>query len=106
MSRGDELYVILYIFLNVNGLSDSQSKIHVICMCRWWKKSGFPEVTFIRHRYVEFYTLVSGIDMDPKHSAFRPAFVKMCHLVTLLDDMYDTFGTIDELQLFTAAVKR
>ena len=75
-------------------------------ICRWWKESGFPELTFIRHRYVEFYTLVSGIDMDPKHSAFRLAVVKMCHLVTLLDDMYDTFGTIDELQLFTAAVKR
>eukprot|EP00253_Pinus_taeda_P014420 PITA_14420 len=30
----------------------------------------------------------------------------MCHLVTVLDDIYDTFGTMDELQLFTAAVKR
>nr|Q84SM8.1 RecName: Full=Carene synthase, chloroplastic; Short=PaJF67; Short=PaTPS-3car; AltName: Full=(+)-car-3-ene synthase; AltName: Full=3-carene cyclase; Flags: Precursor [Picea abies]AAO73863.1 (+)-3-carene synthase [Picea abies] len=73
---------------------------------RWWKESGFPDLNFIRHRHVEFYTLVSGIDMEPKHCTFRLSFVKMCHLITVLDDMYDTFGTIDELRLFTAAVKR
>lgn len=76
------------------------------CIWRWWKESGSPELTFVRHRYVEYYTLVSGIDMEPKNSAFRLGYVKMCHLVTILDDMYDTFGTIDELRLFTAAVKR
>nr|AAX07264.1 terpinolene synthase [Pseudotsuga menziesii] len=76
------------------------------CIWRWWKESGSPELTFVRHRYVEYYTLVAGIDMEPQHSAFRIAYVKMCHLITILDDMYDTFGTIDELRLFTAAVKR
>lgn len=76
------------------------------CIWRWWKESGSPELTFVRHRYVEYYTLVSGIDMEPENSAFRLGYVKMCHLVTILDDMYDTFGTIDELRLFTAAVKR
>eukprot|EP00253_Pinus_taeda_P029734 PITA_29734 len=30
----------------------------------------------------------------------------MCHLVMVLDDIYDTFRTMDDLQLFTAAVKR
>eukprot|EP00253_Pinus_taeda_P032146 PITA_32146 len=44
--------------------------------------------------------------MEPKHAAFRLNFVKMCHLITNLDDIYDTFGTMEELQLFTAAVKR
>lgn len=76
------------------------------CLWRWWKEWGCPELTFIRHRYVEFYTLVSGIDMVPEHATFRLSCVKTCHLITILDDMYDTFGTIDELRLFTAAVKR
>nr|ADU85930.1 (+)-sabinene synthase [Picea sitchensis] len=76
------------------------------CISRWWKESGSPELTFIRHRHIEFYTLASGIDMEPKHSAFRLSFVKMCHLITVLDDIYDTFGTMDELRLFTSAVKR
>eukprot|EP00253_Pinus_taeda_P013742 PITA_13742 len=72
----------------------------------WWEDSGFSQLTFARHRHVEFYTLASCFVIDPKHSAFRLIFAKMCHLVTVLDDIYDTFGTMDELQLFTAAVKR
>jgi hypothetical protein len=30
----------------------------------------------------------------------------MSHLVTVLDDIYDTYGKMDELELFTAAFKR
>nr|O24474.1 RecName: Full=Myrcene synthase, chloroplastic; AltName: Full=Aggmyr; Flags: Precursor [Abies grandis]AAB71084.1 myrcene synthase [Abies grandis] len=75
-------------------------------LLRWWKESDLPKLTFARHRHVEFYTLASCIAIDPKHSAFRLGFAKMCHLVTVLDDIYDTFGTIDELELFTSAIKR
>nr|QIC19056.1 putative alpha terpinol/1,8-cineole synthase [Pinus nigra subsp. laricio] len=73
---------------------------------RWWKDSGFSQMNFVRHRHVEYYTLASCFAIDPEHSAFRVSFAKMCHLVTVLDDIYDTFGTMEELQLFTAAVKR
>nr|AAK83565.1 (-)-4S-limonene synthase [Abies grandis] len=73
---------------------------------RWWKESGSSQLTFTRHRHVEYYTMASCISMEPKHSAFRMEFVKVCHLVTVLDDIYDTFGTMNELQLFTDAIKR
>eukprot|EP00253_Pinus_taeda_P007093 PITA_07093 len=73
---------------------------------RWWKDSGFSELTFTRHRHVEFYTLASCIATEPKHSSFRLGFAKLCYLGIVLDDIYDTFGTMDELELFTAAIKR
>jgi len=76
------------------------------CLSRWWKDYGFPQLTFTRHRHVEYYTMASCIAIDPQHSAFRLGFSKMCHLITVLDDIYDTFGTMDELELFTAAIKR
>jgi len=75
-------------------------------MCRWWKDSGSPHMTFARHRHVEYYTWASSIAFEPQHSAFRLAFAKASHVVTILDDMYDVFGTVDELELFTAAIKR
>lgn len=75
-------------------------------MSRWWKDSGLAELTFARHRPVEYYTLASCISTEPKHSAFRMGFARMCYLITVLDDMYDTFGTMDELELFTDAIKR
>nr|AFJ73570.1 2-methyl-3-buten-2-ol synthase [Pinus pseudostrobus var. estevezii] len=75
-------------------------------LSRWWKDSGFSQMTFPRHRHVEYYTLASCIDSEPQHSSFRLGFAKIFHLATVLDDIYDTFGTMDELELFTAAVKR
>ena len=81
-------------------------KICDIWMCRWWQDSGLPKLTFARHRHVEFYTLASCIGIEPKHSAFRLGFAKTCYLNTVLDDIYDTFGTMDELELFTEAVRR
>nr|AFJ73582.1 2-methyl-3-buten-2-ol synthase [Picea abies] len=75
-------------------------------LSRWWKDSVFSELTFPRHRHVEYYTLASCIDIDPQHSSFRLGFAKIFHLATVLDDIYDTFGMMDELELFTAAVKR
>nr|Q9M7D0.1 RecName: Full=Terpinolene synthase, chloroplastic; AltName: Full=Aggteo; Flags: Precursor [Abies grandis]AAF61454.1 terpinolene synthase [Abies grandis] len=75
-------------------------------LSRWWKDSGFSHLTFSRHRHVEFYALASCIETDRKHSGFRLGFAKMCHLITVLDDIYDTFGTMEELELFTAAFKR
>uniref|UniRef100_I3QDU0 2-methyl-3-buten-2-ol synthase n=2 Tax=Pinus subgen. Pinus TaxID=139271 RepID=I3QDU0_9CONI len=75
-------------------------------LSRWWNDSGFSQMTFPRHRHVEYYTLASCIDSEPQHSSFRLGFAKISHLGTVLDDIYDTFGTMDELELFTAAVKR
>nr|AFJ73560.1 2-methyl-3-buten-2-ol synthase [Pinus pseudostrobus var. apulcensis] len=75
-------------------------------LSRWWKDSGFSQMTFPRHRHVEYYTLASCIDSEPQDSSFRLGFAKISHLGTVLDDIYDTFGTMDELELFTAAVKR
>nr|ACN40487.1 unknown [Picea sitchensis] len=73
---------------------------------RWWKDSGLSLLNFARHRHVEYYTLASCFAIDPEHSTFRLGFAKICHLSTVLDDIYDTFGTMDELKLFTKAIKR
>ena len=77
-----------------------------LIVCRWWKDSGLSQMSFTRHRHVEYYTMASCIVMDPSQSAFRLGFAKLCGIATCLDDMYDTYGTFDELKLFTAAIKR
>lgn len=73
---------------------------------RWWEDSGFSQLNFARHRHVEYYTLASCFAIDPNHSAFRLGYAKICHVGTVLDDIYDTFGTMEELELLTAAIKR
>ena len=44
---GFELFNDILIFNHV--------KIHEICMRRWWKDSGSPQMTFGQHRHVEYY---------------------------------------------------
>lgn len=88
------------------NILNSLQHIELQRLSRWWKASGLSEMIFTRHRPVEYYTMASCIVMEPKHSAFRLGFAKLCEIATCLDDIYDTYGTIDELEVFTAAVKR
>nr|WBO26428.1 beta-pinene synthase [Taiwania cryptomerioides] len=75
-------------------------------LSRWWVESGLSKLEFSRHRHVEYYFWAAGGVIEPKYSTFRIGFAKLSALVTYLDDIYDTYGTYEELQLFTEAIKK
>eukprot|EP00253_Pinus_taeda_P021517 PITA_21517 len=72
----------------------------------WFKDSGLPLFTFARERPLEFYFLIASGTYEPQYAKCRFLFTKVACLQTVLDDMYDTYGTLDELKLFTEAVRR
>eukprot|EP00253_Pinus_taeda_P001331 PITA_01331 len=81
-----------------------QKEIQLIS--RWWRDKDVAEVDFFRKRHVEYYFVdVIGI-FEPQFSQSRIAFVKTTIIMNILDDLYDTYGTLDELRLFTDALKR
>ncbi|KAK7271346.1 hypothetical protein RJT34_27159 [Clitoria ternatea] len=74
---------------------------------RWWKKIGFVEkLSFSRDRLVENFLWTVGANFDPDFGYFRSVITKLNSLVTTIDDIYDVYGTLDELELFTQAVDR
>ncbi|XP_057872931.2 alpha pinene synthase, chloroplastic-like [Cryptomeria japonica] len=73
---------------------------------RWWKDLDLDKVEFARHRHVEYFALACAYAIDDKYSVYRSDFAKLCALTTIVDDVYDTYGTIDEIKLFNEAVKR
>ncbi|GLJ09977.1 hypothetical protein SUGI_0119460 [Cryptomeria japonica] len=75
-------------------------------LAKWWKESGVRQLTFARNRYVEFYFWAVGGSVEPKDSTFRIGFAKIGSLVTVIDDIYDTYGTLDELKIFAEAIER
>ncbi|GLJ10691.1 hypothetical protein SUGI_0133190 [Cryptomeria japonica] len=70
-------------------------------LSRWWTESGLAKLEFAHHRHVEFYFWAAGVCIEPKYSTFRIGFAKMATFITCLDDIYDTYGTLDELKIFT-----
>ncbi|KAJ4981115.1 hypothetical protein NE237_031952 [Protea cynaroides] len=74
---------------------------------RWWKEEGFAEkFSFARHRLVECFLWSVGIVFEPQYGCLRKWLTKIMNLIILIDDIYDIYGTLDELQQFTDAVDR
>ncbi|KAL0422437.1 UNVERIFIED_CONTAM: (-)-alpha-terpineol synthase [Sesamum latifolium] len=76
-------------------------------LSRWWKQTCIAEkLPFARDRLVESYTWSSGYLPRPEHGYARIMATKVNTLTTVLDDIYDVYGTLEELQLFTDAFQR
>ena len=78
-----------------------------IYMNSWWRSTGFGEkLSFARDRLMENFFWTVGVGFEPELSYFRRMGVKINALTTSIDDVYDIYGTLDELELFTDTVER
>ncbi|XP_021910220.1 myrcene synthase, chloroplastic-like [Carica papaya] len=74
---------------------------------RWWKNIGFEDkLVFSRSRLVESFLWSIGITFKTQLGYYRQMVTKVISLVTTIDDIYDVYGTLNELELFTDTVKR
>lgn len=87
----------------------SKRTIYVcVFVFRWWTTLGISnKFTFARDRLMEcFFRLLGMADDEPQLSNCRKALTKVATLLTIFDDIYDVYGTLDELELFTYVVNR
>ncbi|KAK7324153.1 hypothetical protein VNO77_27676 [Canavalia gladiata] len=74
---------------------------------RWWKKTSLIEkLSFSRDRLMESFIWTVGTNFKPDFGYFRKVMTKINSLVTTIDDVYDIYGTMEELKLFTEAIDR
>ncbi|KAM1857559.1 hypothetical protein ACFX14_007655 [Malus domestica] len=74
---------------------------------RWWRALDFEgKLPFARDRMVELYFWIVGVYFEPRYSVGRKIMTKASVLLTILDDIYDAFGTFEELVVFTKAIDR
>ncbi|KAH0656166.1 hypothetical protein KY285_031048 [Solanum tuberosum] len=74
---------------------------------RWWKESEIAQaLPFARDRVVELYFWSLGVYFVPQYSVARKILTKVLCFCSIMDDTYDTYGTLDELTLLTTAIER
>ncbi|KAI5658391.1 hypothetical protein M9H77_27184 [Catharanthus roseus] len=89
------------------NIVQSTHQIDLQYSLRWWKSIGFSEkIKFARDRLVENFFWTIGIIFNPEHGYCRRMIAKLNALITTIDDIYDVYGTLVELELFTDAVER
>ncbi|PKU75265.1 terpene synthase 10 [Dendrobium catenatum] len=75
-------------------------------MSSWWRSIGLAgdEFSFARDRLMENYFWAMGCALEPHFWRCRKEITKLVSIITTIDDIYDTYGSIEELVLFTNAV--
>lgn len=76
-------------------------------LIRWWKNLDFvSKLPFARDRLVELYFWILGVYFEPQYSLARRRVTKVIAMTSVLDDIYDIYGTPEELKLLTDAMER
>ncbi|KAF8414060.1 hypothetical protein HHK36_002059 [Tetracentron sinense] len=73
---------------------------------KWWKGLDFTsKLPFARDRVVECYFWILGVYFEPQYFLGRRILTKVTYLTSILDDIYDVYGTLEELKLFKEAIE-
>lgn len=74
---------------------------------RWWRELDFAnKLPFAKNRLVECYFWILGVYFQPEYSVARKLLTKVIAITSTIDDVYDVYGTIEELTLLTNAIER
>nr|T1RRJ6.1 RecName: Full=Germacrene A synthase; Short=LvGEAS; AltName: Full=Beta-elemene synthase [Lavandula viridis]AGN72806.1 germacrene A [Lavandula viridis] len=74
---------------------------------RWWKELDLvAKLPYARDRVVECFFWAMGVYHEPQYSRARVMLTKTIAMTSIIDDTYDAYGTIEELDIFTEAIER
>ncbi|KAA8524537.1 hypothetical protein F0562_010960 [Nyssa sinensis] len=88
------------------NIMQSVHRKEVSKLARWWVDMGLDKMSFARDRLMENYFWSCGVFFEPQFGSFREMETKVASLITTIDDIYDVYGTLEELELFTDLVDR
>lgn len=95
-----EVYIYYYNIVKPN-------KFIIFILYRWWKDMNFDVIaSYARNRVTELYVWVLALFLEPYYSHARIITSKVIVFLSLLDDTYDAYATIEEMRLITHAINR
>ncbi|XP_037491104.1 probable terpene synthase 6, partial [Jatropha curcas] len=76
-------------------------------LVRWWKDSNLAgKLPYARDRIVELYFWACSIQSEPHYALLRLMVTKYLTMVSLSDDTYDAYATMEEINAFTDVFER
>jgi (3S)-linalool synthase len=76
-----------------------------LCFFSWWKDLGLAkELKFARDQPLKWHMWSMSVLIDPNLSEQRVELTKPISLVYIIDDIFDLYGTLNDLSIFTEAV--
>ncbi|XP_030513235.1 (3S,6E)-nerolidol synthase 1-like [Rhodamnia argentea] len=79
----------------------------ILQISNWWKELGMAkELKYARDQPIKWYMWPMAILTDSGLSQERVAAAKTISFIYVIDDIFDVYGTIDELASFTDVVNR
>ncbi|KAI8000366.1 hypothetical protein LOK49_LG09G01721 [Camellia lanceoleosa] len=79
----------------------------ILQVSKWWKDTGLAsELKFARDQPLKWYMWPMAALTDPRFSEQRVELTKPISFIYLIDDIFDVYGTLEELTLFTEVVNR
>ncbi|XP_031119843.1 vetispiradiene synthase 3-like [Ipomoea triloba] len=76
-------------------------------LMRWWKELDFvTTLPYARDRAVESYFWALGVFFELEYSKARLMIAKSIAMIAIIDDTFDSFGTPDELEIYTDAIQK
>ncbi|KAL6321843.1 hypothetical protein AAG906_035542 [Vitis piasezkii] len=89
------------------NLVQSLHKEELSNLARWWNELDFAtKLPFARDRLVEGYFWIVGVYFEPQYLRARQLLTKVFAILSAIDDIYDAYGTYEELEPFTEAIER
>ncbi|XP_060199548.1 vetispiradiene synthase 3-like [Lycium barbarum] len=74
---------------------------------RWWKDLDFvTTLPYARDRAVECYFWTVGVYIEPQYSQARVMLAKTIAMISIIDDTFDAYGIVKELDTYTDAIQR
>uniref|UniRef100_A0A7N1A7L4 Uncharacterized protein n=1 Tax=Kalanchoe fedtschenkoi TaxID=63787 RepID=A0A7N1A7L4_KALFE len=76
-------------------------------LSKWWENLGLGKaMDFARDSLVISYMWSASIYWEHGYEFCRKVVTQAVVILTTLDDVYDVYGSLDELELFTSAIER
>ncbi|GMH30304.1 hypothetical protein Nepgr_032147 [Nepenthes gracilis] len=76
-------------------------------LSRWWRNLGLMhEINFSRDRLIESFLCTTGVAFEPHYACLRKCLTKVICFTLIIDDLYDIYGSLEELDCFTRAMYR